>query len=174
MAIFKALSPVIPELFEAEALNTHAFKITHADQADEVTLELQHVEGAHYLLKQGHHQRPVYIHQMVDRYQVQFEGRYYVLQKQTRAAAEQGAAAADQVQAPLTGKVIQVNVQPGQTVTLGDTLVILESMKMETALTAPRDGVVESVHCVAGDQVSNEQVLIQLQTEDAETEDTES
>jgi len=44
----------------------------------------------------------------------------------------------------------------------GDTLAVLEAMKMEHALTAPRDGIVEAVHAKAGQQVADGDVLVML------------
>ena len=50
------------------------------------------------------------------------------------------------VKAPMPGKVLSVNVKAGDRVTKGQTLVVLEAMKMEQSLTAPRDGVVEAAN----------------------------
>ncbi len=47
----------------------------------------------------------------------------------------------------------------------GDTVAVMEAMKMEHALPAPRDGVVETVTGKVGDQVSEGDVLVQLVTE---------
>ncbi|NEK55917.1 3-methylcrotonyl-CoA carboxylase, partial [Rhizobium leguminosarum] len=56
--------------------------------------------------------------------------------------------------APMPGKVIAVLAAPGQTVTKGAPLVVMEAMKMEHTLTAPANGVVESVLYGVGDQVT--------------------
>jgi oxaloacetate decarboxylase alpha subunit len=53
-------------------------------------------------------------------------------------------------------------VEPGQTLAEGDTLVILEAMKMENELRAPRAGVVHEVRVKPGDQVALGQVLVTL------------
>jgi len=57
--------------------------------------------------------------------------------------------------APMPGVVLEVRVKAGDTVTAGQTLVILEAMKMEHHMNAPADGLVESVLVAAGDQVEN-------------------
>jgi len=49
------------------------------------------------------------------------------------------------VEVPLTGKIISVNVKPGDEVKEGDTLCLLESMKMENPILAPVDGTVTQV-----------------------------
>lgn len=65
---------------------------------------------------------------------------------------------------PLMGLVIKVNAEPRQAVTAGQLLMVLEAMKMETGVTAPRDGVVKSVHVAAGDSVKTNQVLIEFES----------
>jgi 3-methylcrotonyl-CoA carboxylase alpha subunit/geranyl-CoA carboxylase alpha subunit len=76
------------------------------------------------------------------------------------AAGGTGAAAADELRAPFNGKVIAVQAQPGATVVRGDTLLVLESMKLEHALAAPRDGVIKAMHVEAGQQAATSQVLV--------------
>ena len=56
------------------------------------------------------------------------------------------------VEVPITGKIISVNVKPGDGVKEGDTLCILESMKMENPILAPVDGTISQVG-VNADQV---------------------
>ena len=66
-----------------------------------------------------------------------------------------GAVAGDGViRSPMPGKVASVAVKAGDTVAKGQTLMVLEAMKMEHALAAPFDGEVTSVSVSAGDQVS--------------------
>jgi biotin carboxyl carrier protein len=66
------------------------------------------------------------------------------------------------VKAPMPGKVLSVLATAGMAVTRGETLAVLEAMKMEHALAAPRDGVVETVHASAGQQVADGDVLVML------------
>ncbi len=75
---------------------------------------------------------------------------------------DQAATTDDAVVAPMSGTVRLVDVQPQQNVKAGDRLLVMEAMKMETSLSAPRDGVIESVHCAAGDNVEGGAVLIRL------------
>ena len=65
--------------------------------------------------------------------------------------------------APMPGKVIQVMAKPGERVTKGQALLILEAMKMEHTITAPADGVVKAVHFSAGEQVPEGAELIALE-----------
>jgi len=59
----------------------------------------------------------------------------------------------------MPGKVVQVIVDNGDTVAAGDTLLILEAMKMEHRITADCEGVVTELDVVVGDQVASEQIL---------------
>ncbi len=58
------------------------------------------------------------------------------------------------VSAPMQGTIIKVSVEVGQSVETGDTIVILEAMKMENAVRAERAGTVSAIHVSAGDGVS--------------------
>jgi biotin carboxyl carrier protein len=69
------------------------------------------------------------------------------------------------LEAPMPGTVVQLRVQPGTAVSAGETLVVLESMKMEISIAAPRDGCVAAVHVAAGDQVERGAVLVELAEE---------
>jgi 3-methylcrotonyl-CoA carboxylase alpha subunit/geranyl-CoA carboxylase alpha subunit len=69
---------------------------------------------------------------------------------------------ASEVRAPFNGKVIAVQAMAGSTVKKGDTLLVIESMKLEHALAAPRDALVQSVHVEPGQQVATARVLLTL------------
>ena len=66
------------------------------------------------------------------------------------------------VTSPLPGSVIKVLVQEGQDVKKGDTLLTLESMKMENAIMADRDGKVTKIAVTAGQNVMQEDLLLVL------------
>ena len=65
-----------------------------------------------------------------------------------------------EVQAEMVASVWKVEVAVGQAVTEGDTLVILESMKMEIPVFAPEDGVVAEVRVAEGDKVQEGDVIV--------------
>ncbi len=67
------------------------------------------------------------------------------------------------LKAPMPGLVVSVPVVMEQDVKAGDNLVILESMKMQNELKAPRDGRVKNLRIQAGDNVDQNQVLIVLE-----------
>ena len=66
------------------------------------------------------------------------------------------------VRAPMPGLVVQVSVSVGQEVSAGQVLVVLESMKMENELPAPRQGVVKAIHVSVGDTPSLDEPLVTL------------
>jgi 3-methylcrotonyl-CoA carboxylase alpha subunit len=67
--------------------------------------------------------------------------------------------------APMPGRVVVVKSSPGQTVKAGQELLVIEAMKMELAIKAPRDGIVAALHAAAGDFVEADAVLATLETE---------
>jgi 3-methylcrotonyl-CoA carboxylase alpha subunit len=64
--------------------------------------------------------------------------------------------------APMPATVAKVLVSKGSTVRRGDAVIVLDAMKMELTIRAPRDGVVAAVHCHEGDLVQPDRVLVDL------------
>ncbi len=81
-----------------------------------------------------------------------------------KAEAKPAAPAAGgvQVKSPLPGSVIKVLVAEGQAVKKGDTLLTLESMKMENAIMAEQDGTVKQIAVTPGQNVMQDDLLIVL------------
>ncbi len=75
--------------------------------------------------------------------------------------------AAGGLTAPMPGVVLSVRAAVGDTVTAGQTLVVLEAMKMEHHINAPADGVVAELPVAEGDQVDNGAVLVRFEPTDA-------
>jgi propionyl-CoA carboxylase alpha chain len=69
--------------------------------------------------------------------------------------------------APMPGLVVSVNVEAGQEVSAGETLAVLQAMKMENEISSPRDGTVKVVHARAGQTVEQGQPLVELEVERA-------
>jgi 3-methylcrotonyl-CoA carboxylase alpha subunit len=69
----------------------------------------------------------------------------------------------DRVGAPMPGRVVLVKCRPGDVVTEGQELAIMEAMKMEITLRAPRAGTIAAVQAAAGDFVEADAVLIRLE-----------
>jgi geranyl-CoA carboxylase alpha subunit len=100
------------------------------------------------------------------RWHVQLHGPECVelwLTDQSHSAPSTGASAqaAQSLRAPFNGKLIALHVQEGQSVKQGDAVLVIESMKLEHILCAPRDALVHSLSASVGQQVSPGQVLVQ-------------
>ena len=82
------------------------------------------------------------------------------------AARRAGVAGGDaRLEAPMPGRVVKVVVEEGERVRQHQTLVILEAMKIEHAVAAPRDGLVLAVHAAAGQAVDGGALLVELAAE---------
>ena len=71
-----------------------------------------------------------------------------------KAAAPSGSAGSVKVEAPMPGTVLRVNVNVGDTVEEGQAVVILEAMKMENEIAAPKSGTVASINATQGSAVN--------------------
>ncbi len=98
---------------------------------------------------------------------VTINGRTFVLTKSSGATSyskskrrSAGGDHASGLAAPMPGVVRSVNVAEGESVTKGQTLMVLEAMKMEIRIHAPMDGVVKSLAVKVGQTVEREQELI--------------
>lgn len=105
-----------------------------------------------------------------DRIWVHLDGRVVELVWQDAlshfAAADQEGAA-DLVRAPMPGVVVSIAVTPGASVARGEAMMVIESMKLETVIRAPRDGEVATIGFAAGQSFERDAVLIALVPEDA-------
>jgi biotin carboxyl carrier protein len=96
-----------------------------------------------------------------DRRLVFLDGEVYELEV-LRAGRRRAAAHHSSLSAPMPATVTRVNVAPGARVKKGDTLLLLEAMKMELPVRAPSDGTVTSVSCRAGELVQTGVPLVEL------------
>jgi 3-methylcrotonyl-CoA carboxylase alpha subunit/geranyl-CoA carboxylase alpha subunit len=101
-----------------------------------------------------------------NRWQVQVDGTELWLDEVSfEPAVQEGqAAGVTEVRAPFNGRLIGLPVAAGQAVRRGDTLAVIESMKLEHALAAPRDGVVQAIAVECGQQLATSQILMRLET----------
>ncbi|ADB38410.1 acetyl-CoA carboxylase biotin carboxyl carrier protein subunit [Spirosoma linguale] len=68
----------------------------------------------------------------------------------------------NELKAPMPGLIVGISVQPGDVIHKGDSLLILEAMKMENLLKAPGDGTVKNIRVGKGDRVEKGQVLVEF------------
>jgi 3-methylcrotonyl-CoA carboxylase alpha subunit/geranyl-CoA carboxylase alpha subunit len=134
---------------------THDAHIQRSDDQLNITLNGRHWQA-----------RAVACTGAVQRWHVQLQGPECVelwLSDQSHSAPSTGASAqaAQSLRAPFNGKLIALHVQEGQSVQQGDAVLVIESMKLEHILCAPRDAVVHSILASVGQQVGPGQVLVQ-------------
>ncbi|MDP6461438.1 MAG: biotin/lipoyl-containing protein [Gemmatimonadota bacterium] len=122
----------------------------------------------HSLLLDGH-SREMVLSREGDEITVSLDGERIVLRVQDEvgralaAFTEGTGSGALDVLAPMPGVVVEVLVKPGETVTTGQPVLVLEAMKMQNELTSESDGVVDVVHVAAGDTVESGAVLVSIQ-----------
>ena len=80
----------------------------------------------------------------------------------TKQAPAQPSAAANTVVAAIPGTILEVRTKIGEQVKRGDTLLILEAMKMENEIMAPHDGKIDCIHVEKGSAVNVGTVLVTL------------
>lgn len=73
---------------------------------------------------------------------------------------------AGMVTAPLAGIVVEVRVAVGESFTTGQSLVVVEAMKMQNEVQAPRDGTVTVLHCTEGERVERGDLLLEYDSLD--------
>ena len=93
------------------------------------------------------------------------EGRTYVIESADRDSRIHGRHTDDEValSAPMPATVVAISVSPGQEVAEGDLLIMLEAMKMELPIKAPRAGRVKSIDCRTGELVQPGAPLLELE-----------
>lgn len=69
----------------------------------------------------------------------------------------------NELKAPMPGLVLNISVQPGDSISRGDGLMVLEAMKMENMIKSPTDAIVKSVEVNPNDSVDKNQVLIRFE-----------
>ena len=99
----------------------------------------------------------VFVHLDGEAFQLTYEHPLERLAHQAHGGSEDG------VRAPMPGSLVNAPVTAGQQVSRGETLLVMESMKMETTIVAPRDGVVQAVHFAPGQTFDRDALLLTLE-----------
>ncbi|MCI4355008.1 MAG: hypothetical protein L3K06_06550 [Thermoplasmata archaeon] len=92
-----------------------------------------------------------------------WRGRTYRLEEIDEEASSSHREPSPGLEAPMPGKVIAIRVAPGGRVAKGAEVLVVEAMKMEIAIRAPRDGLVKAVRVEVGDAVSPGLVLVEIE-----------
>jgi biotin carboxyl carrier protein len=94
-------------------------------------------------------------------HQVQLKDRFdLLLEKMGMSSAD--SAKVNDLKAPMPGLIVGISVEPGDSVSKGDSLLILEAMKMENVLKAAGNGTIKTIRVAKGDRVEKGQVLVEF------------
>ncbi len=155
--------------FPVEIIDEH-----HVRFGEEVLeVDLAAVSGAPlYSLVVNHESFEGYVYPDEDHWQVHLLGQFYQVrvederEKRLRLAVKgvERLGAEFVLKAPMPGLVVAVPVSEGQQVEKGQTLLVLESMKMQNELRAPHAGVVTRLRVKAGESVQQKQILLNVAT----------
>jgi acetyl/propionyl-CoA carboxylase alpha subunit len=117
-----------------------------------VRIEIDGKMKSGYILREG------------SNYWFHHDGRTFLIEDDNARSAKKAQKGSNplQVVAPMPGKIIKTFAAPGKTVKAGDVVVVMEAMKMEYSLKAETTGIVRSVNCKEGDQVTQGKLLVQL------------
>jgi acetyl/propionyl-CoA carboxylase alpha subunit len=92
------------------------------------------------------------------------DGNVWRLEKEQAAGGRKAKSRGERsVMSPMPATVVAINTSAGKTVNEGDTVMVLEAMKMELPIRAPRGGVVKAVHCTKGELVQPGVNLVEIE-----------
>ena len=106
-----------------------------------------------FLVEDGEHRWRVAVATELDATWVFVDGHAARIEKDTGHTTRRPRKRDAGLMSPVPATVVAISAIPGQAVTEGQTLIVLEAMKMELPIKAPRSGVVKAVHCAKGDLV---------------------
>lgn len=150
---FTASGPTVneePFAWDLVKLSDRTFHILHQDRSFTAELlEMNVIDKTVSLKINGH------IHQ------VSVKDRFDLLLEKMGMSNAAGAKV-NELKAPMPGLIVGISVQPGDVIMKGDSLLILEAMKMENNLKAPGEGTVKTIRVAKGDRVEKGQVLVEF------------
>jgi biotin carboxyl carrier protein len=143
--------------------NGRLFTVTLDDRTIEA--EILHSENGRLDLLLDGKRVTAYVSSDNARRWVTVNGQTFVLTKTSgeRRGGQAHHHAAGELTAPMPGQVRALNVAEGESVTKGQTLLVLEAMKMEIRVQAPHDGIVKKIFVKQGQVIDREQILIEIE-----------
>jgi biotin carboxyl carrier protein len=138
------------------------FRVTVGDQS--YIIAARQLDPGHFLLEVDGRKLEVYTARNSPRHYVALNGETWTLEKTSRTRRSQPQIDGhDDLTALMPGVVLEVAVAEGDHVERGQTLLLLEAMKMELRVTAPHAGDVSKVHCKTGQVVERGQLLVEVE-----------
>lgn len=93
---------------------------------------------------------------------ISIDGSVFEVERFSASRSRAGIAGSGEGRAPMPGQIVEVLCAAGDAVTEGQTLIVLEAMKMQQPVRADFDGVVSELNVSAGDQVVDGQILVKV------------
>ena len=124
--------------------------------------EVRAVGGGWYLVHDGERQTRVAIASDASVTWIYVDGIVTTMRARTEPPTR-GRRGDNAVSSPMPATVVAINTAPGRPVNEGDTVIVLEAMKMELPIRAPRSGIVKAVNCATGELVQPGVNLLELE-----------
>ena len=135
--------------FDGSSVNPPDISISRADQRGQLKVE---VSGASHL---------THVAKVGDDWWIHMDGRTYVVRMHEPGSSEAESAQGG-MSAPMPGTILEILVKQGQRVREGQTLLVMEVMKMEHRIQAPGAGEVTKLHYSVGDRVDMGATLVEI------------
>ena len=136
-------------IFEGEEINFDEISLSKDQQSGRILVELGGVRSFAHVSRCG------------DEWWIHFQGRIYVTNMH-EPGSQDSSLSEGSLSAPMPGTILDVMVKKGQRVREGQTLLVMEAMKMEHRIQAPRAGEVTSVYFQKGDRVDMGANLVEI------------
>jgi 3-methylcrotonyl-CoA carboxylase alpha subunit len=141
-------------------LSADLYRYQYASQSGECAL---YMEGNTADLNRDGKRYRYTVSRLPDGLDVFSHGEHYELKTMRRHDGNTAAQNDQHYNAPMNGRIVSVSVQSGSAVKAGDTLLVMEAMKMEHRIRAHHDGLVTAIAVAAGELVSEGQMLAEIE-----------
>ena len=139
------------------------FKVIINDKQEYNILDVE-VESNLISFKADNKLHNIYCFSIKDKTYLSIDGENYILEKDKTSKAKTGKQQkGNSVFSPMPGLLVEIPVSVGDKVKSGETLAIVEAMKMQNELPSPRDGIVKKINGKEGEQVDALQVIVELE-----------
>ena len=145
--------------YEFSVKNNYEFSLKRQNMRIDLVEE---ADGFLILLYKGIRYPVEIVSRRQNEYEILLNGVAYTFSVETPLAGRQGEVFDMTIKSPMPGKILDVSIEVGQEINKGDTLVVLEAMKMQNVIIASQKGRVRRVCVVAGQTVSKDEILVEI------------